>query len=106
IQQNASARGGNDRQNADDQPQQDGNSERHLISSRYWKPARTRTRASKPAMIGSGIAAIIRQITKSAPKNGNSQTSARVYPISVQLTMKATTAPASAPMIKKAPATG
>ena len=37
-----------------------------------------RERASKPATIGSGSAATIRQITKSAPKNGNSQTSARV----------------------------
>jgi hypothetical protein len=41
-------------------------------------PARTAIRANKPAMIGSGSASMIRQITKSEPKNGSSQTSARV----------------------------
>ena len=65
-----------------------------------------RCRASNPATIGNGSAAMMRQSTKSDPKNGNSHTSARVYPISVQLTMKATTAPASAPITRKAPATG
>ena len=34
-------------------------------------------RASRPATIGSGIETMMRQITNSAPKNGNSHTSAR-----------------------------
>src|SRR5262249_6456528 len=104
--QHAPSHCGNKCQDTDYQPQQDVDGHHHLASSRYLKPARTAIRASSPAMIGRGSAATMRQITKSGPKNGSSQTSARVYPINVQLTMKVTTAPASAPIIRNAPATG
>src|SRR5689334_7809267 len=104
--QHAPPTGCNKCQDPDGQPQKNIDGERHFDVSRYSKPARTTSRASKPAIIGKGSASMMRQMTKSEPKKGSSQTKARVYPMSVQLTMKATTAPASAPMTRKAPATG
>ena len=63
-------------------------------------------RTVSPAMIGNGSAASDRQATKSKPKNGISQTIARLMPISDQLVIRVMAALTSAPTAMKAPAIG
>ena len=64
-----------------DRPQRDVDGEVHGAAGFMKRHA---YRAARPARIGSGSEKMIRQVTKSRPKNGSSQTMARVYPISVQ----------------------
>src|SRR5262249_11992700 len=87
----------------DDRPQRDVDGEVHGAAGFTKRHA---YRAARPGRIGSGNEKMMRQVTKSSPKNGSSHTIARVYPISVQEITKAQAAPASAPAARNAAATG
>src|SRR5262249_17142308 len=112
AEQGLAAHRGGERERGDQAPQDDADDDADDVNQVHWSPppraaiARAAVRAIRPAMIGSGSAIKMRQPTNSGPKNGSSQTRARLEPSRFQAVMKATAVPTSAPSSRKAPATG